>query len=76
MDAKFAPVEQAITDDFLLALFGLPKNEVVPFRYLLGIPTKIEGVGVTDPTTTGLNYYGTSVDVTQFLVNTLLPDGK
>ena len=68
-------METAIADDSLPALFGMPKEEVAPFRRLLGLPTKFGRIGVLDPTLTGPDRHTTSVDVTEVLVNALRPGG-
>ena len=75
VDDEYGPVEAAIADDFLPALFGMPKEEVAPFRRLLGLPTKFGGIGVPAPTLTGPARHETSVDVTTVLVDALRPGG-
>ena len=76
VDNEFVLVEQAIADDFLLALFDLTKEEVTSFHCLLGLPTKFGGIGVPDPTNTGPDRHATSVEVTEVLVDALQPGGE
>ena len=72
---EFTPVKTPIANNFLPALFGMPKEEVAPFRCLLSLPTKFGGIRVPDPTLTGPDRHTTLVEVTEVLVDALHPGG-
>ena len=49
----FAPLEAAIATVFLPALLDASVEEVAKLRPLLALPTRMGGLGIPDPTTTG-----------------------
>ncbi|KAI2493136.1 hypothetical protein MHU86_21397 [Fragilaria crotonensis] len=49
----FAPLEAAIATVFLPALLDTTVEEVAKLRPLLALPTRLGGLGIPDPTTTG-----------------------
>ena len=71
----FGPVEDALANDFLPALFDVDPAEIRERRDLLALPVKAGGIGVPDPTSTGTLSHATSLAVTDHLTDALMPDG-
>ena len=46
---KFAPIEKAIVEDFLLALLGQPMEVATQLRGQLAKPVRIAGLGISNP---------------------------
>ena len=67
-----APIEAAIVEEFLPALFDLPKEEVEHLRPLLSLSVRCAGLGIRSPTETAEGCYATSKACTRKLVDSLL----
>ncbi|KAI2504762.1 hypothetical protein MHU86_9698 [Fragilaria crotonensis] len=63
----FAPLEAAIATVFLPALLDASVEEVAKLRPLLALPTRLGGLGIPDPTTTGAFCYAASTASTNLL---------
>ena len=61
----FAPLEAAIATVFLPALLDATVEEVAKLRPLLALPTRMGGLGIPDPTTTGEFCFAASTASTQ-----------
>ncbi len=73
----FQPIEDAIAQDFLPALFGCSAEELAEskLRPLLALPVKLAGLGIPDPTKNAQRCHDTSKACTKELVTSLL-EGK
>ena len=60
IDQAFAPVEEAISYQFLPALFDASVAEIATLRQLLALPVRHGGLRIPDPTTTGAACFLTS----------------
>jgi hypothetical protein len=77
IEMMFQPVEKAITEDLIPALFGLQPDEMAPLRTLFSLPTKQAGLGLLDPTKSAIHCYNTSKRSTTLLTQALLsPTGN
>jgi hypothetical protein len=72
IDQAFAPVEAAITQVFLPALFDATVHEIETIRPLLALPVRQGGIGIPDPTTTGAACYLASTEITSLLRDSLI----
>lgn len=72
IDKAFAPVEAAIAQTFLPALFGSTVDGVAHLRPLLALPMRLGGLGIPDPTTTGSSNFSTSLETTSLLQDSLV----
>ncbi|KAI2492329.1 hypothetical protein MHU86_22235 [Fragilaria crotonensis] len=68
----FAPLETAIATVFLPALLDTSVEEVAKLRPLLALPTRLGGLGIPDPTTTGEFCYAASTASTNLLQASLV----
>ncbi|KAI2510018.1 hypothetical protein MHU86_4444 [Fragilaria crotonensis] len=68
----FAPLEAAIATAFLPALLDTSVEEVAKLRPLLALPTRLGGLGIPDPTTTGEFCYAASTASTNLLQASLV----
>ena len=68
---EFAPIEAAIANVFLPALFSAPLAEIEPLRELLALSPKQAGLGLPDPTTTAAAGYAASLGCTEDLTTSL-----
>ncbi|KAI2492332.1 hypothetical protein MHU86_22238 [Fragilaria crotonensis] len=68
----FAPLEAAIATVFLPALLATTAEEVAKLRPLLALPTRLGGLGIPDPTTTGDFCFAASKESTTLLQRTLV----
>jgi hypothetical protein len=68
----FAPLEAAIATVFLPALLATTAEEVAKLRPLLALPTRLGGLGIPDPTTTGEFCYAASKESTTLLQGSLV----
>ena len=68
----FAPLETAIATVFLPALLDASVDEIAKLRPLLALPTRMGGLGIPDPTTTGEFCYGASTESTKLLQESLV----
>ena len=68
----FAPLEAAIATVFLPALLDASVEEVAKLRPLLALPTRMGGLGIPDPTTTGEHCYAASTASTNLLQESLV----
>ena len=68
----FAPLETAIATVFLPALLDASVEEVAKLRPLLALPTRLGGLGIPDPTTTGEFCYASSTASTNLLHSSLV----
>jgi hypothetical protein len=68
----FAPLETAIATVFLPALLDASVEEVAKLRPLLALPTRLGGLGIPDPTTTGEVCYAASTASTNLLHRSLV----
>ena len=68
----FQPVEKALAEEFLPALFQLSPAEVAPLRGLLALPVGKGGLGVPDPTTVAEDGYHASRLGTKPVITALL----
>jgi hypothetical protein len=72
IDHAFAPVEAAIAQIFLPALFHASIDDIATLRPLLALPIRKGGIGIPDPTTTGHACYLASTTITSLLQDTLV----
>jgi hypothetical protein len=72
IDQAFAPVEAAITQVFLPALFDATVTEIETLRPLLALPVRQGGLGIPDPTTTGAACFLASTEITSLLKDSLI----
>jgi hypothetical protein len=72
IDQAFAPVEAAIAQHFLPALFNASVDDVAKLRPLLALPVRKGGLGIPDPTTTGHTCYLASTTITSLLQDSLV----
>jgi hypothetical protein len=68
----FAPLETAIATVFLPALLDASVEEVAKLRPILALPTRLGGLGIPDPTTTGEFCYAASTASTNLLQDSLV----
>jgi hypothetical protein len=68
----FAPLETAIATVFLPALLDASVEEVAKIRPLLALPTRLGGLGIPDPTTTGESCFAASTASTNLLQGSLV----
>ena len=68
----FAPVENAIAQNFLPALLNSSVEEVTQLRPLLALPVRFGGIGIPDPTTTGNANFSASYAITSLLQESLV----
>ena len=68
----FAPLEAAIATVFLPALLDATVEEVAKLRPLLALPTRMGGLGIPDPTTTGEFCFAASTASTNLLQGSLV----
>ncbi|KAI2494156.1 hypothetical protein MHU86_20388 [Fragilaria crotonensis] len=68
----FAPLEAAIANVFLPALLATTVEEVARLRPLLALPTRLGGLGIPDPTTTGDFCFAASKESTTLLQGSLV----
>ncbi|KAI2498783.1 hypothetical protein MHU86_15686 [Fragilaria crotonensis] len=68
----FAPLEAAIATVFLPALLATTVEEVAKLRPLLALPTRLGGLGIPDPTTTGDFCFAASKESTTLLQGSLV----
>ncbi|KAI2506095.1 hypothetical protein MHU86_8326 [Fragilaria crotonensis] len=68
----FAPLEAAIATVFLPALLATTVEEVAKLRPLLALPTRLGGLGIPDPTTTGEFCFAASKESTTLLQGSLV----
>lgn len=71
----FAPIERAIQEDFLPALFDATKEEIAEMRPLLALSVRRAGLGIPVPTLSGPPSYRTSTQCTAMLTQSLLTGG-
>ena len=71
----FAPIERAIQEDFLPALFDARKEEIAEMRPLLALSVRRAGLGIPVPTLSGPPSYRTSTQCTAMLTQSLLTGG-
>ena len=76
LSEAFGPIEAALRDSFLPALFNADEATVAKFRPLWALPTKQGGLGIPDPTTTGERSYESSKEVTSVLTDALMPGSE
>ena len=69
----FEPVETALREEFLPALFQVDATAAAANRALWALPTKHGGLGIPDPTTTGEALHRCSKAVTAVLTDALTP---
>ena len=72
-ESAFAPIEAALADDFLPALFSLNPIELNVHQDLLALSAKSRSIGVLDPTKTGSQANVLSVCITKVLTDALMP---
>ena len=68
----FAPLETAIATVFLPALLDASVEEIAKLRPILALPTRMEGLGIPDPTTTGEHCHAASTASTKLLHESLV----
>ena len=68
----FAPLETAIATVFLPALLEATVEEIAQLRPLLALPTRMGGLGIPDPTTTGEFCFAASTASTNLLQDSLV----
>ncbi|KAI2507264.1 hypothetical protein MHU86_7100 [Fragilaria crotonensis] len=68
----FAPLEAAIATVFLPALLATTVEEVAKLRPLLALPTRMGGLGIPDPTSTGEFCFAASKESTTLLQGSLV----
>ena len=69
----FAPVEEAIRQDFILALLGMPAEELSgEFRELLTQSVKKGGLGIRNPVDTAMHVHDMYLHAGQLLVDRLV----
>jgi hypothetical protein len=74
--ACFPPLETAIATVFLPALLAATVEEVAKLRQLLAIPTRMGGLGILDPTTTGEFCFAASTASTTLLQCSLVTGNR
>ena len=67
----FAPVEQAIVEEFIPNLLQMTPETSKKFRPLLALPVRHGGLGISDPTATCDDAYTSSVSMVATLVDAL-----
>lgn len=68
----FAPVKNAIMDDFLPSLFGDGNQfHLVPLRELLAVPVQHAGLGIPNPTWQAAPSYAESKEMTNIVIQSL-----
>ena len=72
LSAEFGPVEEAITKDFLPALFEGGAEMDPLFRSITALPVRHSGLGVFRPTKTAVPNYDASVILTKELTRSIL----
>ena len=68
----FAPLEEAISQRFLPALFDSPPAEIAALRDLIALPVRCGGLGVPNPTKTGDDCHDSSTESTALLKASLI----
>jgi hypothetical protein len=59
-DEAYSPIEKAIVEEFLPALFGLPQEEIASMRSLFALSVKRAGLGLANPSQSAERCHATS----------------
>jgi len=71
VDEAFQPIETALREAFLPALFALPQAETNKLCPHTQLSVRFSGLGIADPTSTGQEGFNTSVTMTEVLRSSL-----
>ena len=72
---RFAPLESALAEIFLPALFGASVEEIAKMRNILALPVKFAGLGIPDPSNSAEVCYLASKSCTSELSVSILGGG-
>ena len=75
--AFFEPVERALHQESILALMGLPKEEIIGrFRELLSQSVKKGGIGIRNPVDHANHVQATLLEAASYLVMSMIDTGE